>query len=190
MNYSEATRQLADFRKQIGDIRAQMRKIQATIEPQPVRDYEFSTVDGPVKLSTLFGKSQDLFMVHNMGSSCPYCTLWADGYNGVYSHLANRAAFVLSSPDSPATQREFAAGRGWVFRMVSHAGTSFADDMGYRSKGGGWLPGVSVFRRDGERILRLSDVGLAPGDDFCTVWHLFDLLPEGPGTWAPKFRYT
>jgi hypothetical protein len=29
----------------------------------------------------------------------------------------------------------------------------------------------------------------SPGDDFCTVWHRFDLLPEGADDWAPKFTY-
>ena len=72
--------------------------------------------------------------------------------------------------------------------MVSHQGTSFAADMGYRGEQG-WLPGVSVFRRDGERIYRVSDTSFSPGDDFCTVYHLFDLLPEGAAGWRLKFAY-
>ena len=46
--------------------------------------------------------------------------------------------------------------------MVSHQGTDFAADMGYRSESGGWMPGVSVFRRDGDRILRVADTGFQP----------------------------
>jgi predicted dithiol-disulfide oxidoreductase (DUF899 family) len=115
--------------------------------------------------------------------------LWADGYNGVYEHLASRAAFVLSSPDTPEVQREFAAGRGWRFPMVSHAGTSFAADMGYRKPNGGLQPGISVFRKDGTRLVRMSDTALGPHDDFCLVWHVFDLLPEGADGWKPRFRY-
>jgi hypothetical protein len=53
--------------------------------------------------------------------------------------------------------------------MVSHQGTDFAADMGYRSDTGGWLPGVSVFQRDGVRILRVADTRLRPGDDFCAL---------------------
>ena len=56
----------------------------------------------------LFGSMKDLFVIHNMGSGCPYCTLWADGYNGIYEHLTSRAAFVIASPDSPAAQQRFA----------------------------------------------------------------------------------
>jgi predicted dithiol-disulfide oxidoreductase (DUF899 family) len=124
-----------------------------------------------------------------MGVSCPYCTLWADGYNGIYGHLAERAAFVISSPDLPHVQRAFAEQRGWRFPMVSHFGTAFAGDMGYRSERGGWLPGISVFRMDSGRILRVSDAPCNIGDDFCTLWHLFDLLPEGAEGFRPKIDY-
>ena len=47
--------------------------------------------------------------------------------------IADRAAFVIASPDPPDVQRSFAAGRGWRMSMVSHQGSSFAADMGYRS---------------------------------------------------------
>src|SRR5687767_7660685 len=87
---------------------------------QEVSDYEFVTVnDGTVKLSDLFGDSKELIVVHNMGKSCSYCTLWADGFNGVAGHLNRRAPFVVASPDDPYTQKHFAESRGWTFPMVS-----------------------------------------------------------------------
>ncbi|HET6307725.1 MAG TPA: DUF899 family protein [Rhodopila sp.] len=190
MDYRQTAAQLKAYRREIADLRAKMREVQAAAEPEEVRDYTFATTPGEVRLSQLFGDKADLFVIHNMGASCAYCTLWADGFNGVYDHLANRAAFVVSSPDLPEAQRQFSGGRGWRFPMVSHANTSFAADMGYRSPEGGWLPGVSTFRRDGGRVLRVSDAALGPGDDFCTVWHIFDLLPEGAAGWKPKYRYS
>ena len=42
---------------------------------------------------------------------------------------------------------------------------------------------------DGERIYRISDTSFSPGDDFCTVYHFFDLLPEGAAGWRPNFAY-
>jgi predicted dithiol-disulfide oxidoreductase (DUF899 family) len=189
MNYVSGSEKIAAYRRQISDIREKMRTTLAEVEPQEVADYEFKTPEGTVRLSELFGDHEDLMVVHNMGSSCPACTLWADGYNGVHHHVVTRTAFVVSSPDAPEIQRAFAAGRGWRFRMVSHAGTSFAADMGYRSEQGGWRPGISVFRREGQKILRVSDAVWKPGDDFCTVWHFFDLLPGGAAGWAPKFSY-
>ena len=128
-----------------------------------------------------------LFVIHNMGTCCPSCTLWADGFNGVYLHLRNRAAFVLSSPDPPERQRKFAAERGWRFPMVSHQGTTFADDMGYRgtAAAAGRLRSEAPGRQDhAGRGHRFS-----PGDDFCTVWHFLGLLPEGAAGWLPKHAY-
>jgi predicted dithiol-disulfide oxidoreductase (DUF899 family) len=189
MSYRDIAAALAAHRAQIADIRKKMRDIQAAVEPETVPDYTFATSDGTVRLADLFSSKAELFVIHNMGTSCAYCTLWADGFNGIYEHLANRAAFVVCSPDPPDVQRRFAAGRGWHFPMVSHAGTSFAADMGYRSDTGGWLPGVSVFRREPDRIVRVADTGLHPGDDFCSLWHLLDMLPEGAEGWSPRFRY-
>jgi predicted dithiol-disulfide oxidoreductase (DUF899 family) len=183
MKYADVHGKLEDYRRQIAAIRERMRDTLADVEPQPVSDYAFTTPDGQVHLSDLFGDHEDLIVVHNMGASCSYCTLWADGYNGVHQHVVTRAGFVVSSPDRPEVQRKFAESRGWKFPMVSHAGSTFAADMGYVSSTGGWLPGVSVFRREGELITRVSDTGFNPSDDFCTLWHFFDLLPGGVGDW-------
>jgi predicted dithiol-disulfide oxidoreductase (DUF899 family) len=188
MKYKAATEQMAAYRKQIAEIRSQIRQVQAQIEPEEVADYEFQTTTGAIKLSQLFGNHNDLMLVHNMGTQCVGCTLWADGYNGIHQHVIQRAAFVVSTPDPPDVQQKFAASRGWVFPLVSHMGTTFAEDMGYRSSNG-WRPGMSVFRRDGSRILRVSDVGWKEGDDFCTLWHFLDLLPEGASGWRPKISY-
>jgi predicted dithiol-disulfide oxidoreductase (DUF899 family) len=181
MKYQDVNSRLADYRRQITAIREKMRDTLATVEPQEVQDYELLNIDGPVRLSELFGSHEDLIVIHNMGVSCSYCTLWADGYNGVHQHVVSRAAFVVSSPDEPPVQKKFADSRGWRFPMVSHAGTRFATDMGYVSAKGGWLPGVSVFKRHAAQIVRVSDTGFSPGDDFCVLWHFFDLLPGGVG---------
>ena len=181
MNYTDVNGKLADYRRQIADIREKMRDTLATVEPQEVQDYEFTTSDGLVHLSELFGDQEDLILIHNMGTSCACCTLWADGYNRIHQHVVKRAAFAVSSPDRPEIQKKIAQSRGWKFPMVSHAGSTFAADMGYVSANGGWTPGVSVFKRDGASIARVSDTGFSPGDDYCTLWHFFDLLPGGVG---------
>jgi predicted dithiol-disulfide oxidoreductase (DUF899 family) len=181
MKYTEVHGKLADYRRQIAAIREKMREALAPVEPQEVQNYEFTTLDGVVHLSEFFGDHDDLIAIHNMGVSCSACTLWADGYNGIHQHVASRAGFFVSSPDRPAVQKKFAESRGWNFPMVSHTGSSFAKDMGYVSEKGGWMPGVSVFRRQGDTILRVSDTTFSPGDDFCTLWHFFDLLPGGIG---------
>ncbi|MGI9415139.1 MAG: DUF899 family protein, partial [Hyphomicrobiales bacterium] len=186
MTYQDTSEKMNAYRAEMTELRQKMHALQASIEPQAVDDYTFRTADGTVTLSELFGDKSTLFAIHNMGTGCPYCTLWADGFSGVYPHLADRAAFIVTSPDSPETQAKFKAQRGWTFPMVSAEGSSFAQDMGYTGEHG-YEPGVSVFRKDGGHILRVSDTSFGPGDDFCSVWHFLYLIPEGPDGWQPKY---
>ena len=189
MSYKDSTAELARYRRQIAELREKMREVQAAIEPEEVEDYEFRRPGGgAVKLSELFGDKDTLLVVHNMGASCPYCTLWADGFNGVFEHLRDRAAFAVASPDAPEQQQAFAASRGWRFPMVSTQGTTFPQDMGYWSDNRA-MPGVSVFKRAAGKVMRVADTSFSPGDDFCTVWHFFDLIPEGAAGWQPKYKY-
>jgi predicted dithiol-disulfide oxidoreductase (DUF899 family) len=196
MSYADTMVALTDRRARIAALRAEMRKLQARVEPQPVQDYLLAGWDGPVRLSELFGGKRDLILIHNMGTGCSSCTRWADGFNGVYDHLASRAAFVVASPNPVQVQKKFAASRGWRFPMVSYEGSTLAEDLGYREGGdpldeklGGWNPGVSFLRRQGDRIVRLSDTEFGPGDDFCVVYHLFDLAPGYGLDWAPSYKY-
>ncbi len=157
---------------------------------EEVNDYSFKTWKGtPVKLSRLFGDKQDLVLVHNMGKKCRYCTMWADGFNGVRHHLENRAAFVVNTPDPISVQKKFATGRGWKFRMVSSHGTDFNKDMGFEGEKGDPWPGVSTFYKDREKIYRIGYASFGEGDSFCAVWHFLDLLAQGRNGWEPKYKY-
>ena len=43
---------------------------------------------------------------------------------------------------------------------------------------------------DFDAQLKLArEAGFDRGDDFCALWHLFDLLPGGAGDWQPRYRY-
>jgi predicted dithiol-disulfide oxidoreductase (DUF899 family) len=177
----KAERSLNEDNRKLGSLK---RKLPS----EPLKDYELAGPSGPVKLSSLFGEKRDLIVVHNMGASCPYCTLWADGFNGLLPHLEDRAAFVVVSPDSPKNQAAFAKKRGWTFRMLSGRHGDFTDDMGFLSKEGP-LPGVSTFRKSGRSIHRIASAPFGPFDSFCPAWPLFNLLSAGVGAWQPKFRY-
>ena len=156
---------------------------------EQVNDYEFLNSDNQkTRLSKLFGSKKDLIIIHNMGNSCPYCTMWADGFNGLLSHIENRTTFVVSSPDDPATQKSFAKSRGWKFQMVSTRGTSFAKDMGFEQDGMP-KPGVSVFYKNDGKIIRVGRDDFGPGDNYCPTFPLFDLLKDGTNNWQAKFTY-
>ena len=105
------------------------------IGPERVEDYELQGREGGVRLSEMFGDKPDLILIHNMGSECPYCTMWADGFNGTLRHLQDRAAFVAVSPNSVEVQQAVREKRGWQFEMYSAEGTTFIKDMGFESDG-------------------------------------------------------
>ena len=189
MMFAEIEAQAKALREQAAALSA-LRRAQP---PVPVEDYELQDADGAVALSTLFSTHTDLIVIHNMGSRCPYCTMWADGLNGLLPHLENRAAVALCSPDTPDAQQAFAASRGWNFRMVSGQGTTFTADMGYERTQDGktmQMPGYSTFaKRPDGAIERIGQDTFGPGDLYCGAWHMFDLLADGAGDWRPAFTY-
>lgn len=182
------------LRQAFADVTAAPQKLQKLHQqrsPERVSDYEFRTLSGTVRLSELFGGKDYLYVVHNMGKSCEYCTLWMDGFNGIADHLQNRVAFVVSSPDLPEDQEAFRQTRNWRFRMISNEGNSFAKDLGFESDEGMLMPGVSIFQRSASgTIERITETFFGPGDPYCGIFHLWALLPEGAPEWQPAFSYT
>jgi len=150
---------IATLRTQFLQARTALQEALAEKARGDVQDYQFATLKGPVMLSSLFGRKRDLFVIHNMGQGCNACTMWADGFNGLYPHIANRASFVVSNHETPEQQAEFAASR------------------------------VSAFQMQDGKIVRASASGFNESDEFCPVWRLFDLLPEGPDGWRPQRSY-
>lgn len=182
---------IQELEQQIKDLKEQLAAARRAQPRTPVNAYTLANPDGSsVDFTELFGDKPDLILIHNMGRKCPYCTLWADGFNGSVPHLTNRAAFVLASPDDYDTMRRFAEGRGWKFRVVSTYGTTFSKDLGYEFKPGEYMPGVSAFRKGADgSVVRTGTASFGPGDDFCAVWPLFSLLANGHNGWEPKYSY-
>lgn len=186
------------IQRQIQDLKAKLAHARLKAEPEPVRDYTLRRPDGTsVHLSDLFAGKSDLLLIHNMGRQCVFCTLWADGFSSVARHVQDRAAFVLASPDEPDVLRAFIASResvvgpgSWRFPAVSFAGTTLASDMGYEPEPGKPHPGISALhRRPDGTIVRTGTSPFGPGDDFCSVWPMLELLEGGAKGWSPKYAY-
>ena len=179
----EMETQLAQTRKRLAELRRQVPR-------EAVDDYMLLGPEGEqIKLSQMFGDKEDLILIHNMGRSCPYCTLWADGFNGLVAHFESRASFAVVSPDEPEAQQAFLRDRGWSFKMYSGQGSAFIRDMGFEPDEGKYLPGASVFHKSTDgKIVRVARTAFGPGDDYCSIWHFFDLLAEGRDGWSPKYE--
>ena len=176
---------------EISEKRKELSELKQTRYDEQVTNYLLKGPDGKSSnLSDLFGSSNELIVIHNMGKRCPYCTLWADGFNGMTQHFENRAGFVVVSPDDPDTQKKFAESRGWKFKMLSGEGSSFIKDMSFLRDDGMAMPGFSIFKKDDSgKIIRTTKDYFGPHDNYCGIWHIFDLLPNGINSWEPKFEY-
>lgn len=187
---TETDRQVDELDYQLQDIKRKLAELRRQRPREEIRDYQLLDSEGrAAPLSSLFGDQSRLILVHNMGRHCPYCTMWADGFVGLLPYLNTRAAFVVTSPDDPAEQKAFARSRGWSFPMYSVAGTSLTSDLGFEDPKEGLMPGVSVFAKETDgKIYRVGRAEFGPGDNFCPVWHFFELLPEGIDGWEANYE--
>jgi len=162
----------------IFELEEELNQLRAKLSGEVITDFTLTDRDGgSIRLSTLFGPRDQMLLIHNMGFDCSYCTMWADGFNAVYDHIAAKAAFVLSSPDAFDRQQSEATARSWRFPMVSTRESSIARDLGFE-RDGKPLPGVSALVKAPDGTLtRAGMASFGPGDRFCPVWNLLDLLP-------------
>ena len=110
MAYTETIQQLNDARRRILEIRAEMRELQAGIEPEPVEDYEFGdAVDGPAAAVAVVRRPRradpdpqhgiELRLLHAVGRRIQRPRRSPRGSGRVRR---------LTSPESPEDQRKFA----------------------------------------------------------------------------------
>lgn len=156
--------------------------------PVEIGDYDFDGPTGGTSLSALFAGRDRLLVIHNMGQACRYCTLWADGLNGLVPHLEDAMAVVLVSKDPPETQRRLAQDRGWRFRMASHGGGAYMVEQ-CKMEGYDNCPGAAVYERRDGKLFRRGRTGFGPGDLYSPIWHLLALAGVGEGEWTPQFHY-
>lgn len=168
--------EIEEKKKQLAELRRQNNEL--------VKDYILDTATGPQPLSSFFGDKDELVVVHNMGRGCNYCSLWADGLTGFTKHIQTRTGFVLVSADPAERVSQTAEKRGWNFPVASNGESGFEKDMGFYSDGA--EPGISVFTRKDGQIYRHGYSSLGPGDEFCSIWGIWDLFPNGDGGWEPK----
>ena len=179
---------IAQLQRRIGELTAELGELQKASAPTPVRNYTFATLNGAATLLDLFGEHDRLLAIHNMGQGCRYCTLWADGFNGLLPHLESTLSVVLLSKDSPQTQRKFANSRGWRFRMASHGGGDYIVEQGVYGEAENY-PGAVVYERDGETISRKNACVFGPGDLYCGLWPFLAMAGIGVAEWVPQYSY-
>ncbi|HXE64749.1 MAG TPA: thioredoxin family protein [Bryobacteraceae bacterium] len=98
------------------------------------KDYIFDTAAGKKTLAELFDGRSQLLVYHFMlgpgqKAGCPSCSLLADGFDGVLTHLENHdVAFVTVSRAPFPEINAYKTRMGWRFPWVSSAGSDFNFD--------------------------------------------------------------
>ena len=98
------------------------------------KEYLFAGPAGTQSLADLFqGKSQLIVYHFMMGvdwdEGCPSCSFWADNYNGIDIHLANRDISLVTVSRAPLEVIDAYKERmGWSFTWVSAIGDAFNED--------------------------------------------------------------
>jgi predicted dithiol-disulfide oxidoreductase (DUF899 family) len=97
-------------------------------------EYVFDGAAGKETLAQLFAGRSQLAVYHFMfapewQAGCPHCSFWADNFNGLDIHLAQRdVTFVAISRAPSAKLESFKRRMGWSFKWVSAGDNSFNHD--------------------------------------------------------------
>ena len=100
--------EIEKLQKEIEDKKKELTNLKKSLPNKPIQDYMFKNWDGgETKLSEMFGQHKYLVLIHNMGQQCKYCTMWANGFEGIYKHFEDKSGFVLVNHDSIEKQKKF-----------------------------------------------------------------------------------
>lgn len=200
----DARRELLIAEKALQTARDDLAAKRRSLPSYPVAsDYQFIGRKGPENLVGLFGKHSQLLVYHFMfhpdwDEGCKSCSFWADSFDGLIPHLAARdVAFAAISRGPLAKLLAYQERLGWSFPWVSSAGSPFNYDFGasfteeqieaksaeynYKENAsvGSEMPGVSVFRRDGNEVFHTYSTFSRGLDTLNPVYQLLDLVPKG-----------
>ncbi|GMQ94549.1 MAG: thioredoxin family protein [Acidimicrobiia bacterium] len=207
----QARRELLSQEKELTRLRDELSQKRRTMPWVRIdKIYTFDTPDGARTLADLFeGRSQLLIYHFMMGpdwtEGCPTCSFWADNFDGIDVHLADRDTTFVAISRAPLTSIvAYKTRMGWSFPWISSGTSNFNMDFnvsfptGDREGAnynfapfdgdGEERPGVSVFSRNVAGEIFHSYSAYARGiEAFNGAYQLLDLTPKGRGEDGLRF---
>jgi predicted dithiol-disulfide oxidoreductase (DUF899 family) len=168
------------------------------------KEYTFEGPHGVETLAELFEGRSQLVIYHFMfgpddNVGCPHCSLRADGFDGINTHLKHRDVTMIAVSRAP--YERLAAYRkrmGWGFKWVSSAKSDFNFDFhvsftpgelakkeaffnyALQDPGPSEREGHSVFFRDERGDVFHTYSCYARGNDMLNIhYHYLDMVPKG-----------
>jgi predicted dithiol-disulfide oxidoreductase (DUF899 family) len=155
---------------------ARRRRLPRMVVTKP---YAFIGPDGPATLADLFDGRRQLIVYHHMlrpsdPAPCPGCSMVGDQIPHL-AHLHARDTSLVFVSRTPLAEIEaFRSRMGWTFPWVETT-DDFNADFGVSTFG----PGLNVFLRDGDAILRTYFTISRGVEALGSPWSFLDLTPFG-----------
>jgi len=167
------------------------------------KEYVFESENGRQTLADLFGKRTQLIVYHFMYDpdwdiGCRSCSFWADNFNGIIPHLAERDVSLVAVSRAPLHKLRAQAQKfGWTFKWVSSFGSDFNFDYHVSfspaalARGEAFhnyttqkitsteLPGFSAFFKDDGQIFHTYSTYSRGIDMLNTAYQCLDIAPKG-----------
>ena len=99
------------------------------------KEYRFEIDEGSASLKDLFRGRTQLLVYHFMfgpdyTAGCPSCSAIADGFNGIWTHLANHDVMLWAVSRAPLEKlQSYKRRMGWSFPWASSFGSDFNFDF-------------------------------------------------------------
>ncbi|MFK7853961.1 MAG: DUF899 domain-containing protein [Granulosicoccus sp.] len=168
------------------------------------KNYCFTDADSKYTLSELFGNKSQLIVYHFMYGKdwqlpCKSCSFWADNFNGIDLHLAQRDIAFCAVSSAPIENLDaFRERMGWSFKWLSSGDCDFNQDyqvtfseqqkqdreVVYNYKHQPWfideMVGISVFAKDRNGQLFHTYSTYSRGTDMLNgAYNYMDITPKG-----------
>lgn len=188
------TTDAADWRAAIDALRVEEKAATRTLDALAAKrrrlpmvefdaDHRFAGPDGETDLLGLFEGRRQLIVYHFMltpGSAhvCEGCSMFTDHLPDL-AHLHARDTTLALVSRAPIDEIEPVRRRmGWTVPWYSSHGSDFNRDVGVTTDAGESFA-LSVFLRDGDRVLRTYVTDGRGVENLGTTWGLLDLTPFG-----------
>ncbi|MEJ7599151.1 MAG: DUF899 domain-containing protein [Kofleriaceae bacterium] len=188
-----------EFTRLRDELSATRRQLPWAVVDKP---YTFETAAGKRTLAELFGDKHQLVIYHFMfaptwEAGCKSCSLWADNFERSVVHLAHRDVQLMAVSRAPLAKLvAFRERMGWTFEWASSGDSDFNYDFGVsftpeqvasgrvpynfvEQKTGPEMPGISVFYRQGDRVMRTYSTYGRGVEMMNATYHYLDLVPKG-----------
>ncbi len=160
------------------------------------KPYPFEGSQGSLTLSDLFGSRRQLIVQHFMFAPewekpCKNCSFWADGYNGIVAHLAQRDTAFVAVSRAPVEKLEARRRKmRWTFPWVSSGEGDFNYDFAVSFRDGDLASGAATYNYAAKQgpmkdLPGISAFVRADG----AIYHAYSCFARGLDLMNPAYNY-